>query len=377
MNYRLLTPGPVQIPDSVLRELSQPMLHHRTPEFEQILKEVLEKLKRVFQTQQPVMILPTTGSGAMEAAVVNVLSPGDEALVVVSGKFGERWKEICDVYGIKATALEVEWGQALDPERVLRFLEQNPKTKAVFTQVCETSTAVLHPIEELSKIVSRFPKTLLAVDAITALGVIDLPMDQWKIDIVVAGSQKAFMLPTGLSFISLSQKAWELNKTARCPRYYLDVAKERKANTAQQTYFSSPVSMIRALNVALDIMLQDGLPHYIRRFEKLSHALREAAKVLEFEIYAKAPSPSVTALLTPPGIDSEKLRGHLESKYRITVMGGQDKLKGKILRIGTLGYIREDDIRAVIEALGASLEDMGMNPKTEQALKTCEQLLGK
>ena len=374
--YRLLTPGPVQMPPEILRALGQNMIHHRTPEFEDVLKRCLKNLKAVFQTQQPVLILPSTGSGGMEAALVNLFSPGDELLSIVSGKFGERWSEMAQAFGLNVTTLNVPWGEAVDPIQVRKHLEQNPRIRGVMTQACETSTATLHPVKELAEI-TRESGALLLVDGITALGAMDLPMDLWGIDVLVAGSQKAFMLPTGLAFIALSERAWERSVAARCPRFYFDLARERKANESTQTYFSSSVTLIRALDVALNLMLKEGLSSYVRKYTRLAEALRAGGEALGLKIYSKAPSPSVTAFLVPDGLDSEKLRLHLERSYRITVMGGQDQLKGKILRVGTLGYVRPEDILAVVEATGQALKDFGFKADTDGAIRRTREALAR
>jgi aspartate aminotransferase-like enzyme len=367
--YRLMTPGPVQVPEEVLKELAKPMIHHRTPEFESILMSVLDKLKKVFQTTQPVLLHSCTGSGALESAIVNTLSPGDKVICIVSGKFGERWRDIANVYGMKTVSVNVEWGQAANSADLERALKANPDAKAVLSQACETSTAVLHPMKQLAQTVKENSNALFMVDAITALGVIDLPMDKWNLDVVVGGSQKSFMLPAGLAMISFSQKAWDAAQLAKTPRYYWDLREELKANKNKQTRFSSPVSHIRALSAGLDVMLKDGLESNIRRFERLSRALRAGGEVLGLKVYANVPSPSVTAFLMPTNINGEKLRDHLESKYNITVMGGQDQLKGKIIRVGTLGYIDEGDIEATLEGLASALNDLGHSANAQDAIR--------
>ena len=221
--YRLLAPGPVPVPPAVLSAMSEKVLHHRTPEFEKVLREVWAGLQSVFATKQPVQIVAGTGSAAMEAAVVNLLSPGDQALVVVSGKFGERWVEICERYSIKAHRLEVPWGQAVQISDLEAALKSHRAVKAVFTQVCETSTATVHPVQKMAQAMGKISPALFVVDAITAVGCMPLPMDDWNLDCVIAGSQKAFMIPTGLSFIALSERAWKAQAQARLPKYYFVV----------------------------------------------------------------------------------------------------------------------------------------------------------
>ena len=366
--YRLMTPVPVPLPQLALEQMGQPMIHHRTPEFTQILERVLKKLKEAFLTKQPVMMHVSTGSGGMESALVNTLSPGDEVLCVVSGKFGERWRDIAMAYHMKTHTIEVPWGEAVDPFQVRSALEARPQIRAVLCQASETSTAVLHPIQEIAEIVKAHQNTLFMVDAITAIGSTPLPMDEWGIDVVVAGSQKAFMLPTGLAFVALSEKAWRFQKTSTCPRYYFDLAAEKEANSSGQTHFSSAVSHIRALDVALDFFSDEGLKRSIKRSQLMADVFRAGVKALGLALYSKAPTPAVTAVLLPEEIDGKKLRKHIEEKYNITVMGGQGMLTGKILRVGHLGNISDDDVVATIEALGLSLIDLGLATPTAEGL---------
>jgi aspartate aminotransferase-like enzyme len=355
--YRLMAPGPVPVSESVRAAMALPMIHHRTPEFERILRRTLENLKIVFQTSQPVMMLASTGSGGMEAAIVNCFSPGEEIIAIVSGKFGERWAEMARVYGLKVHELRVANGDSVMPEDVKTALDQNPQVRGVMSQACETSTATWHPIEELARLTKNNPNCLLLIDGITAVGCAPLPMDAWGIDVLVAGSQKAFTLPTGLSFVALSEKAWGFNKTAQCPRYYLDLLGEKKANEKGQTHFSSSVSLVRGLDVFLREAIGCGLPGIMARCALLAATTRRAALDLNLSVYSTAPSSSVTALALPANLDGDRLRIHIEEKYNVTVMGGQDELKGKILRVGHMGAIGNADQLATIEAIGRGLLD--------------------
>jgi len=359
--YRLMAPGPVALHPAVKNSLSQDMIHHRTPLFDQILKNCLTQLQQVFQTQEPVYILSGTGSLGMEVALVNVLSPGDEILCIDSGKFGQRWAEMASALGYKVHSLKVPWGEAVQVSEVEKELKKNPHYKAVLCQACETSTAVLHPLQELAQLVSEFPQTLLIIDGITAVGATPLPMDLWNIDVLVAGSQKAFMLPTGLSFVSFSQKAQSRLSSAQTPRYYLDIRLERAANQKGETFFSSSVALIRALEASLKLMLTPRLESWIENIEKRSRGTRKIIKALGLELYSKSPSPSLTALKVPAGVEGQKWRDHLEQKYHITVMGGQDQLKGKILRIGHMGALDPGDFRALAGALYLSLQDLNVS----------------
>ena len=333
------------------------MIHHRTPEFDRILKNVLEGLKPVFGTKQPVFIHPSTGSGGMESLLVNTLSPGDRVLCIVSGKFGERWAEMAQVFGLKVDTMNVTWGEAADPVKVEAHLKSTSDTRAVFCQACETSTAVLHPIRELAAVVQKFPQTLFLVDGITAVGALPLPMDEWGIDGLVAGSQKAFMLPTGMSFVSLSTKAWAAAEKSTMPKYYFDLKRERAANAKGETFFSSPVSLIRALEWVLGDIQQKRLSSLYHSIQRRAQATRLFASKIGVDTYAKAPSPSLTALVMPAGVDSQQVRLELESQYGVTVMGGQDQLKGRILRFGHMGHITDSDLIKSFESLAAALSE--------------------
>lgn len=370
----LLTPGPVPVPPEVLEILAQPMEHHRTPNFEQVFTRVRENLKTVFGTKQPVFIHTSTGSGAMESALVNTLNRGDEVLVIVSGKFGERWADMAEVFGLKVHRLNVKWGNAVDPHKVEKLLSENKAVRAVVTQACETSTGVLHPISALGNITSK-TEALLIVDGITAVGAVPLPMDELGIDVLIAGSQKAFMLPTGISFIALSARAWERAKTANLPRYYFDLRKEKEANDRGESYYSTAVTHIKALDVVLQWVQKRGIDFLYKRIGSLAKATREAGKAMGLENFAKSPSSSLTALLLPDGIDGQKLRASIESKYGVTLMGGQDQLKGKILRIGHMGYISNEEMITAFESIAKALNDQKPNTVSGPQLKSAFETL--
>ncbi|MBT4760334.1 MAG: alanine--glyoxylate aminotransferase family protein [Bdellovibrionaceae bacterium] len=366
----LMTPGPVPMPESVLNELSKPMIHHRTPQFTQILKEVNQLLKPVFKTQQDVICLSSTGTGAMEAAMVNILSPKDKILVIESGKFGERWTKIAKVYGVQVHNIDVPWGQAVDLELFEQKLTDN-KYKAIFTQSCETSTATLQPVMEMCAIKNKCsPHSLMVVDGISAVGSTALEMDKWGIDVLVAGSQKAFMIPPGLSMIALSKKAWSAYTTSSLPKFYFDLGQELKSVVKNQTFFSSSVSLIRALRVSLNHWSDNGgvdeqIAHCLK-LAKLSHKLTMG---LGLELFSQSPAPSVTAIVVPESIDGVQLRLLLEEQYNVTVMGGQGQLKGKILRIGHLGYINEAQISETYFRIGLALMDLGYERNSIEHLK--------
>lgn len=356
----LLAPGPVQLHPEVQKILSLPMIHHRTPEFDSILKTVLSDLKTLFVTKEKVFILSSTGSGGMESLLINVIRPKAKVLAVISGKFGERWAEMAEVYGAEVHKLNVPWGSAVNVSDVEKFLKENPDTEIVLSQACETSTATVHPIKELAAVVAK-TKAVFLVDAITALGAMPLPMDEWQIDGLVAGSQKAIMLPTGLSLVSFSQKAWAKIKDNPTPRYYFDIRKEAAANDKGETFFSSNVALIRALDFVLKDIKSTGLDGLFKTIQRRAFYTQAMASVLGLEVYSKNPSDSVTALSLPPGFDGAKFREHLEKSYNVTVMGGQDQLKGKIIRLGHMGYITDTDLHQTTERLAAGLNDFGFS----------------
>jgi aspartate aminotransferase-like enzyme len=343
--YNVLAPGPVNLHPKVREALALPMIHHRTPEFDKILARTLQKLKNIFRTEQPAFILSSTGSGGMESLLVNTLSPGDEVLGIDSGKFGERWCEMAKIFGAQVTILKTKWGDPVKVSEVAQHLSNHPNTRAVLCQACETSTGVLHPIRELGELIHQYPNTLFLVDGITALGAVPMPMDEWHIDGIVGGSQKAFMLPTGLSFVAFSKKAWARIPDAQCARYYFDVRKELKANQSGETFFSSNVTMIRALDVVLDLILEKGWENHLERIAERANFTRHFAGDLGLLPYSHSPSNSITALLVPAGIDGQKVRAKLEEKFHVTIMGGQDQAKGKIIRIGHMGHITWDQMQ--------------------------------
>lgn len=356
--YSLLAPGPVNLHPDVLKTLAEPMIHHRTPKFDAILKSVLESVKMIFATSQPVFLLTSTGSGGMEALLVNTLDAGDKVLAIVGGKFGERWAEMAKNIGANVHEMQVPWGEAVQVQAVQTYLQNNPDTKAVLCQACETSTAVYNPIRELGLEIQKFPECLFLVDGITALGAMPLPMDEWYIDGLVGGSQKAFMLPTGLALLSLSKKAWVKAEKVKTLRYYFDLRRELKANQKGETFFSSNVALIKALHTVLQLFAQTGLQPLFAQISRRAEFCRWLGPRLGLSLYSKAPSASLTAWNLPSSVDGAKLREHIEARYNITVMGGQDQLKGKILRIGHMGYITDDELLRLARAVIRSLRDL-------------------
>ncbi|MCX5695649.1 MAG: alanine--glyoxylate aminotransferase family protein [Candidatus Omnitrophica bacterium] len=372
-NY-LLTPGPTPLPPEVRAAMARPIIHHRTPQFQAMLKEASEGLKYVFQTKNDVFILTSSGTGAMEAAVVNILSPQDTALVVQAGKFGERWTEICKSYGISTEVLDVEWGQAVKPAELEKRLKANPKIKAVFTTLCETSTGVVSDIASCGRLIKDTP-AVLVVDAISGLGAIDLKTDDWSCDIVVSGSQKGLMLPPGLGFLSLSPKAAKLIENSKSPRYYFDLKKVKKAFDKIDTPFTPAITLVVALNEALKMIKQDGLEVVFARHRKLAEATRAAVKALGLELFAPLDgSDVVTAVKVPAGLDGEKLVKTMRDTYGVTIAGGQEELKGKIFRFAHMGFIEEFDIITGISCLEKVLTQMGYKFQMGTGVKAAEEI---
>jgi aspartate aminotransferase-like enzyme len=374
----LFSPGPTMLPAEVLLKMAEPIMHHREPEFEKIFSEIREGLKYLFQTKNEVLIFTSSGTGAMEGAVSNLLSRGDKALVVRGGKFGERWGEICKAYGIESIPIDVEWGRAVDPGEVQKALKSDPAIRAVYTQASETSTGVKHPIWEIAEIVKGYENTAIVVDAITGIGVFDLPMDQWGLDVLVSGSQKALMLPPGLSFVALSEKAWKFVEKSNLPKFYFDFKRELKSAQKNQNAFTPAISLFVGLRESLRLIQKEGLEAVFRRHEKLAEATRAAVKALGLKLYAPdSPSNALTAVKVPEEISGGKLKNLFFERFGITVAGGQDQAKGKIIRIAHLGYYERLDMVMVISALEMLLKEMGYAFELGKGVKAAEEVLMK
>lgn len=370
----VMTPGPVLVPQAIMDTVALPIIHHRTDGFEKDLSWVLENLPKIFKTKERAFIHTSTGSGAMESALVNTLSPGDKVLCIVGGKFGERFAEIAESYGMKVITHNVTWGKSFVVSDIEKLLKENPDLKAVTCQACETSTGALNPVQELGRLVHK-TEAILIVDAITALGATNLNMDEWHLDAVIGGSQKAFMLPTGLSFVAFSKKAWARIETSKTPKYYWDIRKERKANEKNQTYFSSPVTHIRALKTALEIIFKVGVGEFVERHLMIAAALRESGKALGLESFAEHPSSTVTAFMLPQSINGENVQKIMQDKYNITIAGGQEQLKGKIIRIGHMGAIEKKHMLVTTEKLSLTLNELGLKTDQTKALNIINEKL--
>ena len=372
----LLAPGPTPVPPEVLTAMALPVIHHRTPQFGDVLAEVQEGLRALFGTTQDVLVLAASGTGAMEGSVTNLLSPGDEAVVVNGGKFGERWTKICQAYGVVPHEVKVEWGRAVDPEAVRAALDAHPKARALYVQASETSTCALHPVAALAEI-TRTRNVLLVVDGITAVGVVELPMDRLGIDVLLTGSQKALMLPPGLAFAALSPRAWAATETAKLPRFYFDFRRERKGVHERSTAWTPAISLIQGLRVALRMILVDeGLPAVYARHERLARATRAAATALGLRLLAPdAPSPAATAVHLPDGVDGSALFRYLRDRMHVTFAGGQDQLKGKIIRLAHLGHVGAFDVVTGIAALELALHRFGATVELGRGVGAAEAVL--
>jgi len=372
----LLAPGPTPVPPEVLLAMARPVIHHRGPEFAQLFGEVREDLKWLFQTQNEVLILASSGTGGMEGAVANFLSPGDKALFVNGGKFGERWGKLCNTFGVQAIELKVEWGHAIDPQAVADALQKDPSIKAVYVQASETSTGVAHDTKALAHVVKGYPDTILVVDAITALGVFDIKTDEWGVDVVVAGSQKAFMLPPGLAFVSISEKAWRLADKAKNAAFYFNFKKERDSQVKNQTAYTPAVSMIFGLQEVLRMFKAEGLDALFERQAQLANAMREGVKAAGLSLFPKeSPSDALTAISAPEGIDGQAIYKNLRVQYGMTAAGGQDHLKGKIFRISHMGYIDRFDVITALAGVEMVLAGLGHPMRLGSGVGKAQELL--
>ena len=374
----LLAPGPTQVPPEVLLALARPMIHHRAPEFATLFGEIREDLKWLFQTQADVLTLVSSGTGGMEAAVSNFLAPGDKALYVNGGKFGERWGKLCKTFGVQATEIKVEWGQAVDPQAIAKALTDDPSIKAVFIQASETSTGVAHDTRAIAEIVRKREQTILVVDAITALGVFDLKTDAWGIDVLIAGSQKALMLPPGLAFVSVSEKAWQLAAKVKNAAFYFNLTKEREAQQKNQTAYTAGVSLMIGLKEVLSMLRAEGLGNVFSRHARMAHAMREGMKAAGLSLFPKQnPSDALTVVSAPDGVDGQAVYKNLREHYGITAAGGQDHLRGKIFRISHMGYIDTFDVIQALAATEMVLKGLGHPIKLGAGVGKAEELLCK
>ena len=356
----LRIPGPTPCPEEILQAMTKQMINHRGEEFGQILNEVTAKLKILFQTKGDVVILTGSGTGGLEAVIVNSLSPGDKVLSVSVGVFGERFAAIAEQFGAEVIPLRFEWGKAADADAVRQALQAEPKIKAVLVTHNETSTGVTNDLASISSVVKEFDKLLL-VDAISSMSSINLPVDDWHCDVTVTGSQKGWMVPPGLVMVSLSEEGWQAQAKAKMPRFYWDFAKAKSYLEKGQTPWTPAISTIFGLSVSLEMMLREGLANIIARHARVGQAARDGVKSLGLSLFAEEgyASNTVTAIAAPDGLDTKKMLRILREEHRVVLSGGQQRLDGKIFRIGHLGWVNEGDIEAVISALKVVLPQAG------------------
>jgi len=355
---RLFTPGPVEIPPRILRVLAQAPPHHRTDGFRETLKRVTAKLAWLHGTEGEVFLLAASGTGAMESALVSVLSPGSRALAIAGGKFGERWASLLRAYGIAHDVIEVEWGAGVDPDEVARRLDRDPSLEAVFATHSETSTGALHDVEALAGI-TRARGRRLVVDAITGVGVHPLPQDRWGVDVVVCGSQKGLMIPPGIATVSLAPWAKDAIEVPGLPRFYFDLRRYRKSAPLGETPFTPPVSLVLALEEALGMIGEEGLERVYERHRRVALATRAGGQALGFRLFSSSPSHAVTALTPPSGIEAGPLVKRLREVHGMVIAGGQDRLKGRIIRIGHMGAYDLADIDALLVGLEECVAALG------------------
>jgi aspartate aminotransferase-like enzyme len=350
------------VPDEALLAMARPVPHHRTPEFRALMAEVLDGLKYVFQTQNDVAVLTSSGTGAMEAAVVNLVPRGGKALVLESGKFSERWSEICRVFGIEVIAHKVPWGEPFRADDVAALLRQHPDCAAVFTTLMETSTGVGHDIEAIGRVVGP-TNALFVVDGISGAGVVECRTDAWHIDVLVVGAQKALMVPPGLAFLSISAAAWKQIESFDRPAFYFDLRKYRKGLAQSETPFTPAIPQVLALAENLKRMRGEGMEAIWARGKLLSRATLAGIEVLGLKSYASRPATGMTAVCTPASIDASAVAARLQSRFGLKVAGGQGQAKGKIFRIAHMGILDELDILSTIAAIELVLVEMGQTIK--------------
>jgi len=372
--YYLLSPGPTPVPENVLSAAAEPIIHHRTSEFSEIFMEVTEGLKYVFGTKQDVFILTASGTGAMETAVISTLCAGDKVITINGGKFGERWGQICQAYGIEVKDIILEWGEPYTKEQLVDELKANPDVKAVFATLSETSSGTVYDIQGYGEVLAQ-SEAILIVDGISGLGATPCPMDEWKVDVLVAGSQKSFMIPPGLAYMSFSPKAWDCVEKSTLPKYYFNAKKYKKSLEKQTTPYTPAVSLIIQQKKALELIKSMGLEKLFEHHRILGDATRAAVKAIGLELLSKKPGNILTAVKVPAGIDGLKLVKTMQGKYMAYIAGGQDPYKGKMFRIAHLGYMGGFDIIIALSALEMTLSELGYEFESGTSLKAAEDIL--
>ena len=371
---RLFTPGPTPVLLEAQIRAATRDLHHRTEDFRRIVKETVELLRYYFNTQSDVLLFASSGTGAMEGSVVNLLSPGDRMLVGTAGKFGERWLNLAQAYGIEAVKVESPYGQEVNIDEMKRQLSSSGPFKAVFIQATETSTGVSHDVKALGEVVKQIPETVLVVDAITGLGTTDLRPDEWGLDVVIGGSQKATMMPPGLAFTSVSEKAWKAIAKSKCPRFYFDFAKERKSLANGETSYTPATSLVVNLHGVLTYIKQIGRENLIANAAMLADSTRQAAKAMGLKLFANSsPASAVTTICSPEGLDSGAVIKELRSRFGAIMANGQGSMKGKIFRLAHLGYYDATDLFGIIAALEIALSKVGHKVQLGSGVRAAQE----
>jgi aspartate aminotransferase-like enzyme len=371
MKRVLFTPGPTELPAEVREAMSRPIIHHRTDEYREQFLETTRLLEEHLATTQPVITLSCSGSGAMEAALVNVLSPGDEAIVVEGGKFGARWRAIGEAYGVAVHTVSVEWGRVATVEEVESALQAHPRARVMFITHSETSTGALFPVMELAR-AARARGVATIADAVTSFGVYDLHFDRSDLDGVVWGSQKAMMIPPGLGFVCFSPRGWELAEKSKLPKLYFNLPKARAALAKGDTPFTPAITLVLAARAAMQLMAREGRENVFARHRRNADAARAAARALGLSLFAEVPTNAVTAVLVPAGLDGAAVVKTMERRYGVKIAGGQEQLKGKIFRLGHIGDYDEGDILRLVGAFESALEDHGATLESGTALRAAQ-----
>src|SRR5437016_2578678 len=372
--YQLMAPGPTPVPSEVLLAMARPMIHHRTPEYAALFDEVRAGLKRLVQTRQDVLTPACTGTGAMEAAVANTLSAGDRVIIVNAGAFAQRWLAISKAYRLQIVELAAPHGETVAPERIAEALRANPDVKAVLVQHSESSTGVLHDVRAYAQ-ATRGTDAILIVDAVSSLGIADVQMDAWSLDVVVSASQKGLMLPPGLGVLALSDKAWSAAERSTLPKFYLDLSEERKYAAKNEARFTPAVSIMVGLREVLRMIEAEGLGNVLRRHDRLSRATRAGAEALGLTLFPKTtPSPALTAVQVPPGLDADRVVERFATSHNITIDGGRGPTKGKIFRIGHMGYVADFDVISALAALEQVLYELGQPVDFGAGLRAAQKI---
>ena len=361
----LMIPGPTPVPERVLLAMARHPIGHRSAEFQAIVARTTEQLQWLHQTSNNVLVLAGSGTAAMEAGIINVLSKGDRVLCGDNGKFGERWVKVAQAYGLDVEVIKAEWGSPLNPEdfRIALEADSNKNIKAVIITHSETSTGVLNDLESINKHVKAHGEALIVVDAVTSLGACNVPIDQWALDVVCSGSQKGYMIPPGLSFVAMGERAWNAHKRSDLPKFYLDLGKYRKSAAENSNPFTPAINLYFALEASLEMMQKEGLEAIFARHERHRLATCAAMEAIGLSLYAASGSgsPAITAV-APKGIDAELIRKVVKNRFQILLAGGQDHLKGEVFRIGHLGFVCDRDILCAVAAIEAALMELGAAP---------------